>query len=253
MSPILHDKVVFITGAASGIGKVCAEVFAGYGAKLSLVDIDGEGGEATAAALRERGSEVLFAKADVSIAEQVADALAQTVARWGRLDAALNNAGIDGVPGGLADASDDNFDRVIAVNLRGVYLCMKHEIKHMLGQGRGSIVNVASIAGLGGYPGLSAYVAAKHGVVGLTRGAALEYGKAGIRINALCPGVIRTPMLAHLFEQGLIQEQQFLAVQPNGRLGEPIEVAEAAAWMCSDKSSLMIGHPLVVDGGYLAG
>lgn len=253
MFSILQDKVVLITGAASGIGKVCAEMFAAYGAKLALVDVNAEAGEATAAALQGQGHDVLFVRGDVSVADDVAAAVARTVERWGRLDCALNNAGIDGMPGALAESGEDNFDRVVAVNLRGVYLCMKHEIKQMLAQGKGTIVNVASIAGLGGYPGLSAYVAAKHGVVGLTRGAALEYAKAGIRINVICPGAIRTPMLVHLFEQGVLNEAQFLAIQPNGRLGEPSEVAEAAAWMCSDKSSLMVGHPLVVDGGFLAG
>lgn len=249
----LSGRVALVTGAATGIGQVCATVFAERGARLVLADVNVEGGETTAALVREAGGEAIFVRADVSDAVDVQSMVAKAIAHYGRLDCALNNAGIDGMMAPTHEQTEENWDHVIAVNLRGVFLCMKHEIRQMLAQGGGAIVNVSSVAGLKGFPMLSAYVAAKHGVNGLTKAAALEYAKQGIRINALCPGAIRTPMLDDAIRQGMMSEAQMVAMEPIGRIGESREIADAAAWLCSDEASFVLGHTMVVDGGMLAG
>lgn len=249
----LSGRVALVTGAATGIGQVSATVLARQGARLVLADVNEEGGETVAAMIRESGGEAMFVRADVSDALDVQSLVAKAVAHYGRLDCALNNAGIDGQMGPTHDQTEANWDRVIAVNLRGVFLCMKHEIRQMLAQRGGAIVNVASVAGLQGYAMLSPYVAAKHGVVGLTKAAALEYAKQGIRINALCPGAIRTPMIDDALRQGLVSEAQMIAMEPLGRIGEPREIADAAAWLLSDEASFVVGHAMVVDGGIMAG
>lgn len=249
---MLEGKIALITGASSGIGRGAASVFARHGARLVLADINVEGGAETVRLVQEARGEAIFVKADVSKAGEVEALIKQAVARFGRLDCALNNAGIDGQMGPTADCTEENWDQVLAVNLRGVWLCMKYQIPQMLAQGGGAIVNVASAAGLVGYPGLCAYVASKHGVVGLTRAAALEYGKQHIRINAVCPGVIRTPMLEEIIRQGLVTEEQAAAMEPIGRLGTVEEVGETAAWLCSGRASFMLGHALAVDGGLTA-
>jgi NAD(P)-dependent dehydrogenase (short-subunit alcohol dehydrogenase family) len=218
-----------------------------------LADVDAERGEATAASIREAGGEAIFVRADVSDAADVEAMVAAAVARFGRLDCALNNAGIDGRMALTHEQTDVDWDRVVAVNLRGVFLCMKHEIRQMLAQGGGAIVNVASVAGLQGYRMLSPYAAAKHGVVGLTRSAALEYAPQGIRINALCPGVIRTPMVDDAIRQGLMSGEQMVAMEPIGRIGEPREIADVAAFLFSAEASFVLGHAMVVDGGIMAG
>ncbi len=249
---LLSGKIAVITGAASGIGRGSALVFAKHGAKVAVADVNVQGGEETVELVRQAGGEAFFIQADVSNKEQTVAMVGKVVERWGRLDCALNNAGIDGSMGATADCTEENWQNIIAVNLTGVFLCMKYEIQQMLKQGGGAIVNIASVAGLVGYPGLPAYVASKHGVVGLTKNAAIEYAKQGIRVNAVCPGAIRTPMLEDAIRQGLIPEDQLASVAPIGRLGLPEEIGEAAAWLCSEKSSFMMGQAVPVDGGWVA-
>lgn len=249
---LLSGKIAVITGAASGIGRGSALVFARQGAKVAIADINTQGGEETVELVRQAGGEAFFIQTDVSNKEQAAAMVGKVVERWGRLDCALNNAGIDGSMGATADCTEETWQNTIAVNLTGVFLCMKYEIQQMLKQGGGAIVNIASVAGLVGYPGLPAYVASKHGVVGLTKNAAIEYAKQGIRVNAVCPGAIRTPMLEDAIRQGLIPEEQLAGLAPLGRLGLPEEIGEAAAWLCSEKSSFMIGQAVPVDGGWVA-
>lgn len=248
---MLEGKIALITGASSGIGRGAAIVFAGYGARLVLADIDVEGGEETAAEVQRAGGEAIFVKTDVTSAGEVEALVAGAVARYGRLDCAFNNAGVEGAAGPTAECSEENWSRVLDVNLKGVWLCMKHEIRQMLLQGGGVIVNTSSGAGLSGVAGLPAYVASKHGVVGLTRAAALEYARSNIRVNAVCPGAVRTPMIENIIHRGLTTEVRLGG--PIGRLGTPEEVGEAVAWLCSSRASFMIGHALSVDGGTGAG
>lgn len=248
---MLEGKIALITGASSGIGRGAAIVFAGYGARLVLADINIEGGEATAAEVLRAGGEAIFVKTDVTAAGEVEALVERAVAHYGRLDCAFNNAGVEGAAGPTAECSEENWSRVLDVNLTGVWLCMKHEIRQMLLQGGGTIVNTSSGAGLSGVAGLPAYVASKHGVVGLTRAAALEYAKSNIRVNAVCPGAVRTPMIENIIDRGLTTEGRLGG--PIGRLGTPEEVGEAVAWLCSSRASFMIGHALSVDGGTGAG
>jgi NAD(P)-dependent dehydrogenase (short-subunit alcohol dehydrogenase family) len=248
---MLEGKIALITGSGSGIGRGAATVFARHGARLVLSDIDVESGEATAAEVRRAGGEAVFIKVDVAQASEVEALVQRAVAQYGRLDCAFNNAGVDGAPGPTAECSEENWDQVLAVNLKGVWLCMKYELRQMLAQGEGAIVNTSSGAGLSGVAGMPAYVVSKHGVVGLTRAAALEYAKKNIRINAICPGAVRTPMIERIIFRGLTTEAQLGG--PIGRLGLPEEVGEAAAWLCSARASFMIGHALSVDGGTGAG
>jgi NAD(P)-dependent dehydrogenase (short-subunit alcohol dehydrogenase family) len=251
---MLEGKSVIITGASTGIGQGSAFVFAAHGAKLVLADINEKGGEETARRVREGGGEAVFVRADVTRAGDVEALVARAVEVYGRLDCALNNAGIDGQMAPTADCSEENWSRTLAVNLTGVFLSMKFELLQMLKQGGGgAIVNTASVAGLVGVGmGLPAYVASKHGVVGLTKSAALEYAKLKIRVNAVCPGAIRTPLLDHALKQGLVSEEALVSMEPVGRLGEPHEIGEAAAYLCSDRASFITGHAMVVDGGYVA-
>jgi NAD(P)-dependent dehydrogenase (short-subunit alcohol dehydrogenase family) len=251
---LLSGKTALITGAASGIGAAAAMVFAGHGARVMLADIDAEGGRETASTVEEHGGESFFVQADMRSEQDVAGMVQATVERFGRLDCAFNNAGIDGKIESLHECTRENWEQVIAVNLTGVWLCLKYEIRQMLDQGGGSIVNTSSAAGLVGLPhGLAAYVAAKHGVIGVTRAAALEYVTRGVRVNAICPGAVRTPMLDDLINKGLLSEEDACAIEPIGRLASPAEVAEAAAWLCSDAASYVTGHPMPVDGGMTAG
>lgn len=251
MAARLMGKIALITGGASGIGRATALLFAKEGAKVVVSDIDVSGGERTVRDIVANGSEALFIKADVSQEADVDRLVSATVERFGRLDCAFNNAGIEGSTATTANCSNETWTRTLAVNLTGVWMCMRAEIRQMLRQGSGAIVNTASVAGLAGFAGLPAYVASKHGVVGLTRCAALEYAKNGIRINAVCPGVIQTPMI-----ERLIQEQRgaenLIAMEPVGRLGTPEEIADAVAWLCSDGASFVVGLPLPVDGGFIA-
>jgi len=252
MAGILNEKVALITGAGSGIGRATARVFAREGSKLVLTDVVEAGGQETLKMVKEAGAEAIFVKADVSKSGDVDNMLAQTLQTFGRLDCAFNNAGIGGAGRLTHEYSEEEWDRVIAVNLTGVWLCMKAEITQMLKQGSGSIVNTSSIMGLTGAIRVPAYTAAKHGVAGLTKAAALEYGRHGIRINAVCPAPIYTPLLMSAFEKRPDMEQRYARSEPMKRLGQPEEVGEAVAWLCSDRASYVTGLPMPVDGGYMA-
>jgi NAD(P)-dependent dehydrogenase (short-subunit alcohol dehydrogenase family) len=245
--PEFTDRVVFITGGASGIGAASARAFAAQGAKVVVGDVQLERAEAVA---REVGG--LAVPCDVRDDAMIAAAVAHTMAHFGSLDIAINAAGIGGAEVRTAEYPTDVWDDVIDINLTGVWRCMRHEIPVMLAAGRGTIVNVASVAGLGGFPRHSAYAASKHGVVGLTRTAALEYGRKGIRINALCPGFTRTPMVQSMLDAGLT-ESELTARVPIGRLGTAEEMADTVLYLCSSASAFMVGHALAIDGGLTAG
>jgi len=253
MAGRVSGKVALITGGGSGIGRATAIVFAREGAKVSIADYNRSGGEETVRMIKSAGGEASFIEANVAIAKQVEAVVAKTVETYGRLDCAFNNAGIEGEMGGnLAECSEENWGRIIAINLTGVFLCMKYEIPQMLKHGGGSIVNTASAAGLIGLPGGTAYVASKHGVAGLTKSAALEYAKSGIRINAVCPGFIRTAMVERVVDGGSISEDAMVAAEPIGRIGKPEEIANVVLFLCSDDASFVTGLPMPVDGGYVA-
>jgi len=250
---LLDRKIALITGTGSGIGRAAALAFAREGAKLTLADVAAKAGEETADMVRKAGGEAEFIRCDVSKSAEVEALVGAVVKRYGRLDCAFNNAGIEGDVLHLADDTEENFDRVIAIDLKGVFLCMKYEIRQMLNQGSGgAIVNTASTAGLAGSHGMPAYTAAKHGVVGLTKVAGLEYSKVGIRVNAVCPGVIDTPMVDRLEAGRPKMAKQLVAVEPIGRKGKPEEIAEAALWLCSDNASFVAGCAMAVDGGLTA-
>jgi NAD(P)-dependent dehydrogenase (short-subunit alcohol dehydrogenase family) len=252
MAGLVAGKVALVTGASSGIGRATALAFAREGAKVVVADVTVEGGEETVAQVKKAGGEAIFIKTDVSKAVEVEALVAKAVATYGRLDCAHNNAGIAGNAKTIVDDTEDSWDRILAINLKGVWLCMKYEIAHMLKQGGGAIVNTASGAGLIGVRRGGAYVASKHGVVGLTKTAALEYAKAGIRVNCVCPGPIDTPMLQGIGGSNQVVIERMVAAQPGGRLGKPAEIAEAAVWLCSDAASFITGLPMPVDGGYTA-
>ena len=249
MAGLVEGKVALVTGGGSGIGRQACLVFAREGAQVVVCDVAVEGGEETVGQIEQAGGQATFIRADVAQAAEVEALVAKVVETYGRLDCAYNNAGIAGRTARVADDSEQNWERILAINLKGVWLCLKYEIAHMLTQGGGAIVNTASDAGLIGLRRAGAYVASKHGVVGLTKTAALEYAKANIRVNAVCPGPIDTPMLREASERVI---DAMATAQPNGRLGQPREIAEAAVWLCSDAASFVTGHPMPVDGGYLA-
>jgi NAD(P)-dependent dehydrogenase (short-subunit alcohol dehydrogenase family) len=248
----LEGKVALVTGGGSGIGRAIALSLAGRGARLLVADVNPTIGEETTDSIRAAGGEAIFVEVDVSKSEQVESMIEKAVTTYGRLDCACNNAGIAGAQARTTECTEENWDRTIDINLKGVWLCMKYEIPQMVRQGAGVIVNTSSVAGLVGLKGWSAYVASKHGVIGLTKAAALEYAKAGVRINAVCPSIVSTPM-AECFtggDPGI--EAHILAQQPIRRMGTPEEVAEAVAWLCSDAASFVTGYTLAVDGGLLA-
>ena len=253
MTRDLEGRVGLITGGTSGIGREAALLFAKSGARVVVSGRREKEGEETVELIRAAGGEGLFVRADVSKATDVEALVQKTVGRFQRLDFAFNNAGIEGVWVPIIRQSEEDFDRTIDINLKGVWLSLKYEIRQMLAQGGGgAIVNMASVTGLTGSAGAAAYSASKHGVIGLTKSAALENAKSGIRINAVCPAVIETPMADRLF--GLPKVNKAVrALHPIGRFGNPGEIAEAVAWMCSDRASFMTGQSLVLDGGFLAG
>ena len=243
-------KVALVTGAASGIGRESARLFAQGGAAVVAADIDLDGARQTAELVREAGGEAHAVAVDVADAAAVAAMVEATVERFGRLDIAHNNAGIMGAGAEIAEMDDAVWQRGIDVMLTGVFLCMKHEIPRMLDVGGGAIVNTSSGAGLIGFPGQANYVAAKHGVIGLTRAAALEYVTRGIRVNAICPGTARSRMVDEWLDGSAEAEAEVAALHPIGRIAEPDEIARAAVWLASDAASFVVGVALPVDGGY---
>lgn len=254
MPGTLENKVALVTGGASGIGRATALTFAREGAKLIIADISEEGGQQTVHMITENGGDAIFVRVDVAHATEVKAMVSKAVETYGRLDCSCNNAGIGSRPRApLHEASEETWDRVLGINLKGVWLCMKYELIQMLTQGGGAIVNIASIMGLvGSWSGTAAYNASKHGVVGLTKTAALEYAKSGIRVNAVCPGYIRTPLLESTLTSRPEMEEQIVSRHPVGRMGRPQEIAEAVVWLCSEAASFVTGHTMTVDGGYVA-
>ncbi|MCX4856269.1 SDR family oxidoreductase [Streptomyces canus] len=242
-------KVAFVTGAGSGIGRATAVAFARAGARVALADLSPDGLRETARLVEEAGGRALSLTCDVTSEDDVKSALGDTVQAFGRLDAAFNNAGVEQPVKPAADIAKDEWDRVVGVSLTGMFLCMKHQIPLMLRQGGGAIVNASSGAGVKGFKGQAAYAAAKHGVIGLTRSTALDYAASGIRVNAVCPGIVDTEMIQRFAESTPGGRDTLIADEPIGRLGTPDEIAAAVLWLCSDAASFATGHALVVDGG----
>jgi NAD(P)-dependent dehydrogenase (short-subunit alcohol dehydrogenase family) len=251
MEKIFDEKVVLVTGGAFGIGRATAIAFAQQGAKVVIADWIDE--KTTLQQIKENGGTGIFVKCDVSKSADVTELINHIIKTFGRLDYAVNNAGIEGINAITHECTEENFDKTIGVNLKGVWLCMQREIPLMLKQGKGAIVNVASVAGLIGFPGLPAYVASKHAVIGLTKTAALENAKQNIRINAVCPGAIKTAMIDRITGKDKTVEKRFEDLEPVGRMGRPEEVADAILWLCSDAASFVTGNAMTVDGGWVAG
>jgi NAD(P)-dependent dehydrogenase (short-subunit alcohol dehydrogenase family) len=252
MAGLLQNKAALVTGGGSGIGRATALRLVKEGAKIMIADYVPKGAEETVKMIKDAGGTASCVAADVSVTKQVEMMVNQTVETYGRIDCAFNNAGIEGKFSDTVQCTEDNWDRVIAIDLKAVWLCMKYEIPQMLKQGGGTIVNTASIAGLVGFNGIPAYVAAKHGVVGLTKTAALEYAQKNIRVNCVCPGVIHTPMVERAIDGGGFTEADVIMSEPIGRLGKPEEIAEGVLWLLSDGASFVTGHPLVIDGAWIA-
>ncbi len=245
-------KVALVTGAGTGIGRAAALAFAREGAQVAAIVRDAAQGEDVLAEIRRNKGEAVCVVCDVSKAPEVEAAVKTAAGVYGTLDCAFNNAGVEGAPALTADCTEENWQATIDVDLKGVWLCMKYELREMLKRKSGAIVNCSSIAGLIGFPSIPAYTAAKHGVLGLTKTAALEYAKSGIRVNAVCPGVIRTPMIDRFTKGDPQAYSRLMSGEPVARIGTPEEIAAAVLWLCSDAASFVTGHPLVVDGGWVA-
>ena len=249
---LVKGKVALVTGAAAGIGRASALAFAREGARVAVVDDDDAGGEKTVKIIEANGGNAVFVRCNVSSSAEVEAAMEKIVSTYGGLDCAHNNAGVEGPMALTAEYSETDWDRLLDINLKGEWLCMKHEIPRMLTRGGGAIVNTASFAGIVGMAGLPSYSASKFGVIGISKVAALEYGSMGIRVNAVCPGPIRTSMIDRLVEANPEVEAELLARSPMARLGRPEEIAEAVVWLCSDRASFVNGHAMAVDGAFTA-
>ncbi len=250
MTTSFENKVALVTGAGSGMGLAAAQAFAAEGASVVVADVNEAAAHIAAEQIVVAGHKAIAIRCNVADEADVAQMVDRTVSVFGRLDAAFNNAGVQAPPSDMADEAAEDFDRVNAINLRGVWACMKHELRHMREQGSGAIVNNSSLGGLVGLPGRAAYHASKHGVIGLTRSAALEYAPRGIRINAVCPGIIDTPMLSGMLTTQAEALKEMMRDVPIGRLGRAEEIAAAVLWLCSPGASFVIGQALAVDGGY---
>lgn len=252
MEKLFKGKVALTTGGSFGIGRATAVAFASRGATVVIADWIDDKNKETLKLIEQAGGRGLFIQCDVSRVSEVENLINDTISHFGSIDFAFNNAGIEGENGLCHECTEENWDKTLGINLKGIWACMKYEIIQMLKQGGGAIVNTASVAGLIGFPGLPAYVASKHGILGLTKTAALENAKNNIRINAVCPGVIKTPMVDRITGQDKEVEKQYEDMEPIGRMGQPEEVAEAVMWLCSDAASFVTGHALAVDGGWIA-
>lgn len=252
MSMSFSGQVALVTGGGAGIGRATALAFACEGLKVVVADLDAVGGEATVGQIRAAGGEALFIACDVACDDQVRQLHEHLIAAYGRLDYAFNNAGIEIEQGKLADGSEAQFDAIMGVNVKGVWLCMKYQLPLLLAQGGGAIVNTASVAGLGAAPKMSIYSASKHAVIGLTKSAAIEYARKGIRVNAVCPAVIDTDMFRRAYEADPRKAEFAAAMHPVGRIGTVAEIASAVLYLCSDGAAFTTGHCLTVDGGATA-